>query len=172
MTQKAFELFPALSYYVLIIFSSSSRLQLGPLSTPLPICLKRLSMKDTHVPLWIKSGLLGRSDVGVYSSLISGRQWRCCCECVWGVGVAVVSGKIACSYLPWFTLSLRPVSQDKHLKLHTFICTCRLHAVQLQQNLLSQHYSLLPPLLLLDKVSWGEIYIKLCLWITQKAAPP
>lgn len=64
------------------IFSSSSRFQLGPFSTPLPICLKRLSMKDTHVPLWIKSGLLGRSDVGVYSSLISGRRWRCCFECV------------------------------------------------------------------------------------------
>lgn len=80
------------------IFSTSSPFQLCPSSPPLPICLKRPSMKDTHVPLWIKcvSLLLGRSDVGVYT------PWS-----LWFTEGAVVSvcegwgrsGKQACSHL-------------------------------------------------------------------------
>lgn len=92
-------------------------------SPPLPICLKRPSMKDTHVPLWIKcvSLLLGRSDVGVYTgwslwftegavgSLCEGWGW-------WG---------LESSHPPLFKLSLMSVSHEKYLKLHKYILTCR-----------------------------------------------
>lgn len=124
-----------LFFYVLIfflsccsffcIFSSSSQLKLCPFfSPPLPICLKRPSMKDTHVPLWIKcvSLLPGRSDVGVYT------RWA-----LWFTEGAVVSlcegwrsGKQECRHPPLFKLSFMSVSHEKHLKLHKYNLTCRL----------------------------------------------
>lgn len=63
---------PSLFFLLLFSFASSPYPHSSSFVffSPLAICLKKkASMKDTHVPLWIKCVplLLGRSDVGVYT---------------------------------------------------------------------------------------------------------